>query len=104
MPDKFQSKSWAIWASLLCTVIHNFLSIFLLLFRLVFGLRGTDTARLLPGAAGKFSEYIMAYLHKVKTIEPEKQPLLTNGNETFVSRLGRHVPAATDTNTTIEVL
>jgi hypothetical protein len=40
-------------------------------------------------------------------VEPEKQPLLANGSgTTFVSRqrLGKHVPAATDTHATIEVL
>jgi stage III sporulation protein SpoIIIAA len=40
-------------------------------------------------------------------VEPEKQPLLANGSETtFVSkqRLGKHVPAATDTHATIEEL
>jgi hypothetical protein len=40
-------------------------------------------------------------------VEPEKQPLLANGSETiFVARqrLRKHVPAATDTQATIEVL
>jgi hypothetical protein len=40
-------------------------------------------------------------------VEPEKQPLLANDSKTtFVSkqRLGKHVPAATDTHVTIEVL
>jgi hypothetical protein len=43
---------------------------------------------------------------KARTMEPEKQPLLTNGYETFVSmqQLGKHVPAETDTHATIEVL
>jgi hypothetical protein len=48
---------------------------------------------------------IVAYLLKARTVEPEKQPLPTNGSETtFVSRqrLGKHVPAATDTHATIE--
>jgi hypothetical protein len=54
-------------------------------------------------------ESIVAYILKAKarTVEPEKQPLLANGSETaFVSRqrLGKHVPAATDTHATIEVL
>jgi hypothetical protein len=43
---------------------------------------------------------------KARTVEPEKQPLLANGSEiTFVSRqrLGKHVPATTDTHATIEV-
>jgi hypothetical protein len=47
---------------------------------------------------------IMVYLLKARTVEPEKQPLLANGSETtFVcrQRLGKHVPAATDT---IEIL
>jgi hypothetical protein len=47
------------------------------------------------------------YLLKARTVEPEKQPLLANGSETtFVARqrLGKHVPAATDTHSTIEVL
>jgi hypothetical protein len=47
------------------------------------------------------------YFLKARTVEPEKQPLLANGSETtFVSRqqLGKHVPAATDTYATIEVL
>jgi hypothetical protein len=50
---------------------------------------------------------IVAYLLKARTVEPEKQPLLANGFETtFISRqrLGKHVPAATDTHATIEVL
>jgi hypothetical protein len=41
----------------------------------------------------------VAYLLKARIVEPEKQPLLTNGSETtFISRqgLGKHVPAATD--------
>jgi hypothetical protein len=49
----------------------------------------------------------VAYLLKARTVEPEKQPLLTNGPETtFVSRqrLGKHVPGVTDTHATIEVL
>jgi hypothetical protein len=40
-------------------------------------------------------------------VEPEKQPLLANGSETtFASRqrLGKHVPAATDTHATIDAL
>jgi hypothetical protein len=43
----------------------------------------------------------VAYLLKARTVAPEKQPLLANGAETtFVSRqrLGKHVPAATDTH------
>jgi ParB-like chromosome segregation protein Spo0J len=51
--------------------------------------------------------YIVAYLLKARTVEPEKQPLLANGSEIkFDSRqrLGKHVPAATDTHATIEVL
>jgi ParB-like chromosome segregation protein Spo0J len=51
--------------------------------------------------------YIVAYLLKARTVEPEKQSLLANGSETiFVSRqrLGKHVPAAMDTYVTIEVL
>jgi hypothetical protein len=49
----------------------------------------------------------VAYLPKARAVEPEKQPLLANGFETtFVSRqrLGKHLLAATDTHTTIEVL
>jgi hypothetical protein len=49
----------------------------------------------------------VAYFLKARTVEPEKQLLLANGSETiFVSRqrLGKHVPAATDTHSTIEVL
>jgi hypothetical protein len=43
---------------------------------------------------------------RARTVEPEKQPLLVNGSETFVSRqrLGKNVPATTDTHVTIEVL
>jgi hypothetical protein len=44
---------------------------------------------------------------KVRTMEPKEQPLLANGSETaFISRqrLGKHVPATTDTHVTIEVL
>jgi hypothetical protein len=47
------------------------------------------------------------YLLKTRTVEPEKQPLLANGSETtFVSRkrLGKHVPAATNTHSSIDVL
>jgi hypothetical protein len=50
---------------------------------------------------------IVAYLLKARTVEPEKQPLLADGSETtFVARkwVDEHVPAATDTNATIEVL
>jgi hypothetical protein len=50
---------------------------------------------------------IVAYLLKARTVEPEKQPLLASGSETiFVSsqKLGKPVPAATDTHTTREVL
>jgi hypothetical protein len=49
----------------------------------------------------------VAYLLKARTVEVEKEPLLANGPETtFVSRqrLGNYIPAATDTNATIEVL
>jgi hypothetical protein len=49
----------------------------------------------------------VAYLLKSRTVKPEKQPLLANGSETtfvFRQRLGKHVPAATDTLATIEVL
>jgi hypothetical protein len=44
---------------------------------------------------------------KARTVEPENQPLLENGSETtFVSRqwLGKHVAAATDMHSIIEVL
>jgi hypothetical protein len=47
------------------------------------------------------------YLLTLRTLEPEKQSLLTNGSvTTFVTRqrLGKHVPAARDTYATIEVL
>jgi hypothetical protein len=39
-------------------------------------------------------------------MEPEKQPLLENGNETFVfrQRLGKHVSTSTDTHETTELL
>jgi hypothetical protein len=50
---------------------------------------------------------IVAYLLKARTMEREKQPLLANGSETtFVStqRLDKHVPTATDTHASIEVL
>jgi hypothetical protein len=52
------------------------------------------------------SDSILAYLLKARNVEPEKQPLQANGSEiTFVSeRLDKHVPAATDTHATIEVL
>jgi hypothetical protein len=49
----------------------------------------------------------VAYLFKARIVEPEKLPLLSNGSETtFVSRqrLCIHVPAATDTYATIEVM
>jgi hypothetical protein len=49
----------------------------------------------------------VAYLLKARIVEPEKQPLLASGSETtFVSsqRLGKHVPAATNTYKAIEVL
>jgi hypothetical protein len=49
----------------------------------------------------------VVYLFKARTVEPEKQPMLENGFETiFVcrQRLGKHIPAATDTYGTIEVL
>jgi hypothetical protein len=50
---------------------------------------------------------IVAYLFKVRTVEPEKQPLLAKGSETtFVSRqrFSKHVPEVTDTHATLEVL
>jgi hypothetical protein len=40
-------------------------------------------------------------------VEPKKQPLLAKGYETTSisrQRLGKHVPVATDTHTTIELL
>jgi hypothetical protein len=48
----------------------------------------------------------MAYLFKVRTVEPKKQPLLANSSETFVPRqwLGKHIPATADTYTTTEEL
>jgi hypothetical protein len=48
---------------------------------------------------------IVEYLLKARSVEPEKQPLLAKGSETtFVSRqrVGKHVPAATDTYVTEE--
>jgi hypothetical protein len=51
--------------------------------------------------------YILPYLLKARTEEPEKQSLLANGSKTiFISRqqLGKHVPAATDTHTAIKIL
>jgi hypothetical protein len=55
---------------------------------------------------GRKSYSTVAYLLKARTVEPEKQLLLVNGSETFVSRqrLSKHVPTATDTHATIEVL
>jgi hypothetical protein len=53
------------------------------------------------------SHRFVAYLLKERTVEPEKQPLLANGSETtFVPRrrFAKHVPAATDTHETIELL
>jgi hypothetical protein len=50
---------------------------------------------------------IVTYLLIARTVDPEKQPLLANGSEsTFVSmqRLGKHILAATDTQSTVEVL
>jgi hypothetical protein len=50
------------------------------------------------------NEYIVAYLLKARTVEPEKQPLLANCSEiTFISmqRLCKHVPVAPDTHATI---
>jgi hypothetical protein len=52
-------------------------------------------------------EGTVAYSLKARTVEAEKQLLLENGSETkfvFRQRLGKHVPAATDTHATIEVL
>jgi hypothetical protein len=49
----------------------------------------------------------VAYLLTARSVEPEKLPLLANGSETtFVSRqrIGKHIPAATDTHATIEIL
>jgi hypothetical protein len=48
----------------------------------------------------------VAYLLKARTVESKKQLLPANGSETFVSRqwLGKHVPTATVTHATIEVL
>jgi type IV secretory pathway protease TraF len=50
---------------------------------------------------------IVAYLHKERTVEPEKQFLLANSSETTFDsrqRLGKHVPTATDRHATMEVL
>jgi hypothetical protein len=47
------------------------------------------------------------YLVKARTVKTEKQSLPANGSETtFVSRkrLGKNLPAITDTHATIEVL
>jgi hypothetical protein len=49
----------------------------------------------------------VAYLLKAGTVEPERWPLLASGSgTTFIprQRLGKRVPAATDTRTTIKVL
>jgi hypothetical protein len=49
----------------------------------------------------------MAYLFKARTVEPEKRQLLANSSELrFDSRqrLGKNIPAATDTHAKIEVL
>jgi hypothetical protein len=49
----------------------------------------------------------VAYLLKEKTVEAEKQTLLTNSSErTFISRqqFCEHIPAAKNKHTTIEVL
>jgi hypothetical protein len=42
----------------------------------------------------------VAYLLKGRTVEEEKQPLLVNSSETFVSRqqLSKHIPVAMDTH------
>jgi hypothetical protein len=42
----------------------------------------------------------VTYLLKVRTVEPEKEPLLANVSKTTSvsrQRLGKHVPATTDT-------
>jgi hypothetical protein len=62
----------------------------------------TGTSSHIPRQEDSY-EYIVAYLLKTRTVEPEKQPLLATGSETtFVSRQrhGKHVPAASDTHTT----
>jgi hypothetical protein len=49
----------------------------------------------------------VAYLLKERTEEPEKQLLLVNSSKTILlsgEQLGTHVPLATDTHATIEVL
>jgi hypothetical protein len=49
----------------------------------------------------------VAYLLKARTVESEKQSLLANGSETtflFRQRLGKYVPAPTDTITRTRVL
>jgi hypothetical protein len=54
-----------------------------------------------------YATCIVAYVLKARTVAPERQPLLKNDSETtFVSRqrLDKHVPVATDTHETIEVL
>jgi hypothetical protein len=57
------------------------------------------------GFCVRFGENTVAYVLKARIVELEKQPLLANGSETFVSRrLGKNVPAASDTHATIEVL
>jgi hypothetical protein len=48
----------------------------------------------------------VAYLLDARTVESEKQLLLANGSETFVVKqwLCKHIPAATDKHTTIDVI
>jgi hypothetical protein len=49
----------------------------------------------------------VVYMLRARTVGPEKQPLVANDSETtFISRqrLGKYVPAATDTHATIQVM
>jgi hypothetical protein len=51
-------------------------------------------------------QHPVTYLLKTRILELEREPLLTNGYETFVSRqrLSKRVPAATGTHAKTEAL
>jgi hypothetical protein len=68
----------------------------------------TNTSHSLGNAIGShFVQDNVAYVLKARSMEPEKQLLLANGSEpTIIStrQLSKHIPVATDTHATIEVL
>jgi hypothetical protein len=68
----------------------------------------TNTLHSLGNAIGShLVQDNVAYVLIARSVEPEKQLLVANDSETTIistQQLGKHVPVATDTHATIEVL